>query len=87
MANTESAKKRIRQDLKKTQINKARMNRLRTSVRRVEDLLNAGKKVEAEAAFVKAQSVIAETAQKGTIHKNAANRKISRLSLRVKKSS
>ncbi|MCL2567488.1 MAG: 30S ribosomal protein S20 [Alphaproteobacteria bacterium] len=87
MANTESAKKRIRQDDKKTQRNKARMNRLRTAVRRVEDLLKNGKKTEAEAAFISAQSVIAETAQKGTIHKNAASRKISRLSLRVKKSS
>ncbi|MDR0483872.1 MAG: 30S ribosomal protein S20 [Alphaproteobacteria bacterium] len=85
MANTESAKKRIRQDLKKTQRNKARMNRLRTAIRRVEDLLKNGKADEASAAFITAQSVIAETAQKGTIHKNTASRKISRLSLRLKK--
>ena len=84
MANTESAKKRIRQTAKKTERNKARMNKLRTFVRKVEDFISAGNKVEAEKAFIEAQSVIATTDQKGTLHKNTAARKISRLFSRVK---
>lgn len=84
MANTESAKKRIRQTAKKTEINKSRMNKLRTFVRKVEDFIKEGNKAEAEKAFVVAQSVIATTAQKGTLHKNTADRKISRLNARVK---
>ena len=84
MANTASAKKRIRQTLKKTVINKSRMNKLRTFVRKVEDAIKENNGEAANKAFQVAQSVIAATAQKGTIHKNTARRKISRLHARIK---
>jgi small subunit ribosomal protein S20 len=84
MANTESAKKRIRQTLKRTAVNKGRMNKLRTFVRKVEDSIKENNKEAATKAFQVAQSVIASTAQKGTLHKNTARRKISRFPEQVR---
>ncbi|MFL1780656.1 30S ribosomal protein S20 [Candidatus Hepatincolaceae symbiont of Richtersius coronifer] len=84
MANTKSAEKRNRQTIKRTVLNKSRMNMLRTFVKKVEDFIKLGKKEEALSAFNEAQSAIAKTAQKGTLHKNTASRKISRLSSKVK---
>ncbi len=84
MANIASAKKRIRKAAKRTDINKPRMNRLRTFVRKFEDSVKSGSKAEAEKAFVEVQSVIAKTAQKGVIHANTARRKISRLAVKIK---
>ncbi len=84
MANTKGAEKRIRQTATKTLLNKSRMNKLRTFSRKVEDFIKSGQKDEAIEAFKKAQSVISSTAQKGTLHPNAANRKISRLYSKVK---
>ena len=41
MANTPSAKKRIRNTLRKTDINKSRRSRIKTFVRKVEDALES----------------------------------------------
>lgn len=84
MANIESAKKRNRQDIKRTIANKSAMNKLRTFVRKVEDSITSGNKEEASKSFADAQSVIAKVAKKGIIHKNNAGRKISKLFARVK---
>jgi small subunit ribosomal protein S20 len=84
MANTSSAKKATRVATRRTTINKNRLSAVRTAVRKVEEAVTAGKKSDAEAALKAATPAIARGAQKGVMHKNAASRKISRLSKRVK---
>lgn len=84
MAHSRSAKKRIRQRVKRTQTNRARKSRLHTFVRGVEDALAAGDKAGADAALREAQPYLMRAATKGVIHRNRAARKVARLSRRVK---
>jgi len=51
MANTPQAKKRILRNAKRTDINRARVSRIRTFVKQVESALAAGNKDEAKAAL------------------------------------
>lgn len=83
MPNTPNAKKAVRKIAKRTLVNKNRVSRMRTFVRKLEEALEAGDKTEANAAFRAAQPEIMRAAQKGVIHKNTASRKVSRLSKRV----
>lgn len=84
MANTKSAKKATRAAARRNEVNKNRMSRLRGSVRKVEEAIAAGSKAAAEAALQAAQPELMRGAQKGIIHKNAASRKVSRLTGRIK---
>ena len=84
MANTLSAKKRVRQINRKTEFNKARRSRIRTFVKRVEDCLLKGDSDAAVKALKEAQPEIQRGVSKGILHKNTASRKISRLSNRIK---
>ena len=83
MANTRSAKKAIRKMRRQTEVNKARRSRTRTSVRKVEEAIASGDKEAAAAALKAAQPELMRSAQKGVLHKNAASRKVSRLSSRI----
>ena len=83
MANTASAKKAARQMARRTVINKARRSRLRSYVGKVEDAIATGDRALAIAALSEAEPVIMRAAQRGIVHKNAASRKVSRLSHRV----
>ena len=84
MANTPSAKKRVRQLIRKTEVNKARRSRIRTFIRKVEEEVEKADANSASAAFKLAQPEIHRGVSKGVIHKNTAGRKISRLAKRVK---
>ncbi len=84
MANTKSAKKATRVAARRTEVNKNRISRIRTYVRKVEEAIASGNKADAEAAFQAAQPELMRGAQKGVMHKNAASRKVSRLAARVK---
>jgi small subunit ribosomal protein S20 len=84
MANTKSAKKATRVAARRTTINKNRVSRIRTSVRKVEEAITAGDQKAAAAALQAAQPELMRGAQKGVIHKNTASRKVSRLTSRVK---
>ncbi|HEX2624714.1 MAG TPA: 30S ribosomal protein S20 [Sphingomicrobium sp.] len=83
MANTPQAKKRIRRNANRAQINGARVSRIRTFIKAVESALAAGKKEEAADALKKAQPEMARGVARGVIHKNTASRKFSRLTKRV----
>ena len=83
MANTRSAKKAVRQIARRTEVNKARRTRMRSSVRKVEEAIASGDKAAAEAALRAAQPELMRSAQKGVLHKNTASRKVSRLSHRI----
>ena len=84
MANTASARKRIRQNVKRTLRNTARKSRMRTFVKKVEVACASGDKDAAAAALRAAQPEMQRAAGKGVIHKNTVSRKLSRLSARVK---
>ncbi|MCP1336452.1 30S ribosomal protein S20 [Futiania mangrovi] len=84
MANTLSAKKRIRQTIRRTERNKARRSRMRTFIRKVEEAIASGDANAARAALQAAQPELMRAVTKGVVHKNTASRKISRLSARVK---
>ena len=83
MANTPQAKKRIRRNTNRAEINGARMSRIRTFVKKVESALAAGDKDAAAAALRDAQPELARGVSKGVLHKNTAARRMSRLSKRV----
>jgi small subunit ribosomal protein S20 len=85
MANTKSAKKATRQIARRTAINKARRTRVRTAVRKVEEAIAAGDQSRAVAAMKDAEPTLIRAAQKGIVHRNAANRKVSRLAHRIAK--
>ena len=84
MANTASARKRIRQTERRTERNQARKSRMRTFVKKVEAAIAGGDKDRAAAAFKAAQPEMQRAAGKGVIHKNTVSRKLSRLSKRIK---
>ena len=83
MANTPQARKRIKRNANRAEINGARMSRIRTQVKKVEQACTAGDKAAAEAALKVAQPELAKGVAKGVLHKNTASRKLSRLTKRV----
>jgi small subunit ribosomal protein S20 len=83
MANTPQARKRIRRNQTRADINGARLSRIRTFVKKVETALATGDKDAAAAALKDAQPELARGVAKGVLHKNTASRKMSRLSKRV----
>jgi small subunit ribosomal protein S20 len=83
MANTPQAKKRIRRNQRRTEINGARVSRIRTFVKQVEAAIAAGDKEQALAAIGKVQPELARGVAKGVFHKNTAARKFSRLTRRI----
>ena len=84
MANSPQARKRARQAVKRTEINKMRKSRIRSFVRKVEEAIASGDADAAKNAFQAAQPEIMRGAQKGLFHSNMASRKVSRLSRRIK---
>ena len=84
MANHKSAKKRIRQTARRTEVNGARRSSIRTAIKQVESAISAGDKAAAEAAFKVAEPQMMRGAQHGVFHKNTVARKVSRLAAGIK---
>ncbi len=84
MANTASAKKRIRQTERHTARNRARRARVRTFVKKIEEAIVRGEKEAAQAAFREAQPELHRAATKGVFHRNKVARNLSRLAARIK---
>jgi small subunit ribosomal protein S20 len=85
MANTKSAKKATRKIARRTEVNKARRSRMRSSLRNVEDAITSGNRDAAKAALVAAEPALMRAARAGIIHKKSASRKVSRLTHRIAK--
>lgn len=83
MANTPQARKRIRRNNRRAEINTARVSRIRGFVKKVEVAIESGDKKAAEAALKDAQPEMARGVARGVFHKNTVARKMSRLSKRV----
>ncbi|MCH2393401.1 30S ribosomal protein S20 [Oceanibaculum sp.] len=84
MANTASAKKRIRQTIRRTAVNGARVSRIRTFVKQVETAIAGGNKEAAAQALKAAMPEMQRGVTKGVLHQNTVARKLSRLSARIK---
>jgi small subunit ribosomal protein S20 len=84
MANTDSARKRIRQTRRRTLRNQARKSRMRTFVKKVEAAIARGEKSAAREALRQAQPELQRAANKGVVHANTVARRLSRFSARVK---
>lgn len=83
MANTPQAKKRIRRNARRTEINGNRISRIRTLVKKVESAVAAGDKDAATSALATVQPELARGVARGVLHKNTASRKFSRLTKAV----
>lgn len=83
MANTKSAKKRIRSTERKTLRNKMRQSKVRTAVRKAREALAAGETQAARTAVLQAASQLDKAAENGVIHPNSAARRKGRLMKRL----
>jgi len=83
MANTPQAKKRIRRNNVRAEVNGARVSRIRSFVKKVEQAIAGGDKKTAADALREAQPELARGVARGVMHKNTVARKMSRLSKRV----
>jgi small subunit ribosomal protein S20 len=84
MPNTKSAERRMRNSARKHAQNRSSKSRLHTLERNYLELVGAGKKDEASLALRKMSSAFDKAAKTGAIHQATADRKKSRLSLRLK---
>jgi len=85
MANIKSAKKRIKVINKKTARNRRIKNHLKAVLKNFESALTAGDFDTAKEKLALAEKKLKQAAAKGTIHKKAASRKVSRLTRRFNK--
>jgi small subunit ribosomal protein S20 len=83
MANTPQAKKRIRRNNTRAEINTNRVSRIRSFLKKVETAIAGGDKTAAADALKAAQPELARGVARGVLHKNTVARKMSRLSKRV----
>lgn len=83
MANTPQARKRIRRNERRAEVNTNRVSRIRTFLKKVESAIAGGDKTAAAEALKAAQPELARGVSRGVLHKNTASRKMSRLSKRV----
>lgn len=84
MAQHQSAKKRIRQTVRRTAANRTRMSRIRTHIKNVELAIASGDKKAAEEAFRTAMPEMQRGVGRGVLRRNTVSRKLSRLSARIK---
>jgi small subunit ribosomal protein S20 len=84
MANTDSARKRIRQNVVRTARNQARKSRMRSFIKKVETAIAGGDREAANAALREAQPEMQRAAGKGVVHRNTVARKLSRMTARIK---
>mgnify|MGYP001010784792 CR=1 FL=1 len=85
LANTKSAKKRIRIAEKRRLRNKSFKSAMKTKIKKFEAALETGNTEEIKAKFMEAYKFIDKVASKGIIHKNAAARRKSRLHKKLNK--
>lgn len=85
MANIKSAKKRIRVIDKKTARNKRIKGHLKAILKAYDAAIAAGDMETAKEKLAMAEKKLMQAAAKGTLHKKAASRKVSRLTKRFNK--
>ncbi len=84
MANHASAKKRIRTNARRNEINTSRTSRIRSFLKKVEAAIAGGDAKAAADAYKAVQPELMRGVAKNIVNKNTASRKMSRLSARIK---
>jgi len=85
LANIKSAKKRILVINKKTEVNKSRKSEIKTYIKKFEVALAEGNYEKAKEYLTICEKKLYQAAAKNSIHKNAAARKVSRMTLKLNK--
>ena len=83
MAQSLSAKKRIRQNARRRARNRWRRDQIKDAVKAFDAALKAGNKDKADESLRLCYKKLDQIASKGTIHKNAASRRKARLTRRM----
>ena len=83
MPNHKSAEKRMRQNEKRRLVNRGNRGRLRTGIKKLRAELEGGDTGAVETLLPQTVSLIDKAVQKGVLHRNAAARFKSRLTLRA----
>ena len=83
MANHKSAEKRVRQNVKRNEINRSNRSKLRTQIKKLRSALSASDKNQSTELLTPTVSLIDKAVNKGLIHKNTAARYKSRLTKHV----
>jgi small subunit ribosomal protein S20 len=83
MPNHKSAEKRVRQSEKRRAINRGHRTKVRTYIKKLRTALDAGNSEDVQKVLPDAISVIDKSVQKGVMHKNAAARYKSRLTVQA----
>ena len=83
MPNHKSAEKRVRQSEKRRGINRGHRSKVRTYIKKLREALDSGKSEDVQSVLPEVISVIDKSVQKGVMHKNAAARYKSRLTVRA----
>lgn len=83
MANHKSAEKRVRQTIKRNEINRSNRSKLRTQIKKLRGALAAADKKQSGELLNPTVSTIDKAVNKGLIHKNTAARYKSRLTKHV----
>lgn len=83
MPNHKSAEKRVRQSEKRRIINRGHRSKVRTYIKKLRTALDSGKNDDVQSVLPEVMSVIDKSVQKGVMHKNAAARYKSRLTVRA----
>lgn len=83
MANHKSAAKKARRDAEARLRNRSNRSTLKTAVKKFLAVLSTGNKTEAAALLPATLGLVDKAVRKGVVHKNAANRAKSRLTLKV----
>ncbi len=83
MANSLSAKKRVRQNARRRAINRWRMTRIRDAIKDLRQTVQGGNADEARTKLKSIYKLLDQIAATKTIHKNTASRYKSRLTTAV----
>ena len=83
MAHSLSAKKRVRQNVKRRGLNRARKSQVKTQIKHLEVTIDEGKATEAQEQFRLLTKNLDKVAATSTMHKKTAARKKSRLAKKI----
>ena len=83
MANTNSAAKRAKQTVTRTEQNRTALSAIKTYTKTFDAAIKTGKKDESKAAFQVLVSTIDKAVIDGRVHKNLADRRKSRLAKKL----
>ncbi len=83
MANIKSAMKRAKTSVGENLRNRMDKSELKTVVRRFDEALKSGDQEAVKAAYLAAVKTVDQSAAKGVIHKNAADRKKAQLAKKL----